>query len=169
MSRQQGATLAVALIFLFLITLLGVSAIQVTSMQEKMSSNLQDKEFSFNAAESALAAGEKWVLDLTREPTTFTLCSPYPCVQETYINITLGTQTESWWQSHSASYSTPLDNITTSPRYIIEFLQFVADSPVLGDSSVKSKGTFYYKITARGTGSSDNSVSVLQTTIGRRF
>jgi len=169
MRMLQGATLAVTLILLFLMTLLGVSAIQVTQMQEKMSSNMQDKELSFNAAESALAAGEAWIINLTREPSVVTVCSPYPCVQEPYQNLIFTTQTNSWWQSHSAAYSSQLDNVASSPRYIIEFLEYVPDSPVLGDSSIKGKGTFYYQITTRGSGSSDNSVSILQTTVGRRY
>lgn len=169
MKTQLGATLAITLILLFLVTLLGVSAMQVTQMEEKMSANLQDKELSFNAAESGLAAGEAWIMALSRQPTLQVTCSPYPCVQEAYQNLNFSGQTSTWWQTNSAAYSSPLDNVTTSPRYVIEFLQFVPDAPIVGDSSVKSSGVFYYQITTRGTGSSDDSVSLLQSTIGRRF
>ncbi|RUQ89034.1 pilus assembly PilX family protein [Legionella septentrionalis] len=169
MKKQSGATLAITLILLFLVTLLGITAMQVTHMQEKMSANLQDKELSFNAAESALAAGEAWILGLTRQPSVQTTCSLFPCVQENYQDIIFKDQSVSWWQENSAAYASPLDNIATPPRYFIEFLQFVPDSPTVGSSSAKSTGTFYYQITTRGTGASDNSVSILQSTVGRRF
>ena len=169
MIRQQGATLAVTLLLLFIVTLLGVSSIQITHMQEKMSANLHDKELSFNAAKSALAAGEAWILSLSRLPTVEVTCSSYPCVQETFQNFTLSTQSASWWQSHSAVYTSTLDNVTTSPRYIIEFLQYVPDTPVIGDSSIKGAGVYYYQITSYGTGSTDNAISILQTTMARRF
>ncbi|KTD21679.1 pilus assembly PilX family protein [Legionella londiniensis] len=169
MKQQFGATLAVTLILLFVITLLGVSAMQVTHMEEKMSANLQDKELSFNAAETALTAGEAWLLSLSKQPSVQASCSAFPCVREPYQNLDFTTQTSTWWQSNSAAYGSELDNIATPPRYIVEFLQYVPDSPEVGDSSKKSQGVFYYQITARGTGATDNAVSILQTTIGRRF
>ncbi|GGI79643.1 pilus assembly PilX family protein [Legionella impletisoli] len=168
-TKQQGATLAVTLILLFVVSLLGVSAMHVTQMQEKMSSNLQDKELSFNAAESALMAGEEWLLGLTTQPPVVTTCSSFPCVQTVFQNTDITTQDSSWWVSNAAAYNNNLENINTSPRYIIEFLEFIPDSQVIGDSSIKSTGVFYYQITARGTGASDDSVSILQTTLGRRF
>lgn len=166
---QVGATLAVTLLILFVITLLGVSAIQVTQMQEKMSSNLQDKELSFNAAESALAAGEAWIIGLVKQPSEVKTCTVYPCVQEAYQDFIIEEQTASWWSANSAAHTTSFTNIATPPRYVIEYLQFIPDAPVVGDSSVKSAGVFYYQVTARGTGTSDNSVTVLQSTVGRRF
>ncbi|WP_133126915.1 pilus assembly PilX family protein [Legionella nagasakiensis] len=169
MKKHSGATLAVTLLLLFVVSLLGISTMQVTQFQEKMASNLQDKELSFNAAESALAAGEAWVLSLSQEPPVLATCSPFPCAQETYQNINFSAQSSAWWEANSAAYPSQLNNIASPPRYIVEFLQFVPDSPELGDSSKKSTGTFYYQITARGTGSSDTAVSILQTTIGRRF
>lgn len=169
MRTYSGATLAVTLLLLFVVSLLGISAMQVSNFQEKMSSNLQDKELSFNAAESALAAGEAWILSLSQQPPVLATCSPFPCVQETYQNLDFSTQSSNWWQTNSAVYASQLHSLASPPRYIIEFLQFVPDSPEVGDSSKKSTGTFYYKITARGTGSSNNAVSILQTTIGRRF
>jgi len=168
MRTQRGATLAVTLLMLLVITLLGISTIQVTNMQEKMTANLQDKELSFRAAESALAAGETWLLAQTTVPLPKTTCSAYPCVQEEYDNLNIAGQTLSWWQGHSAPYTAGLQNILTAPRYFVEFLQFVPDSPVLGTATASS-GVYYYQITARGTGSTDDSVSILQTTIARRF
>ena len=169
MMKQTGATLAITLILLFLVTLLGISSLQVTHLEEKMSSNLQDKELSFNAAESALSAGEAWIISQTTIPYEQSSCTSFPCVHSEYQNVDFSTQTSSWWTTNSATYSNTLTNINTPPRYIIEFLTFVPDTPEVGNSTQKSKGVYYYQVTARGTGSSDNAVTILQSTVARRF
>ncbi|MFC3907875.1 PilX N-terminal domain-containing pilus assembly protein [Legionella dresdenensis] len=169
MKTMQGATLATTLLLLFVITLIGVTAIQVTHMQEKMTANLQDKELSFRAAESALSAGEDWIVSLQQEPTLYEQCPEFPCVQNLFINFDYAGQSASWWQANSAAFNGALKNIAAPPRYIIEFLQFVPDSPVVGSSSSKSTGVYYYQVTARGTGATDDAVTILQTTTARRF
>lgn len=167
MKKQYGATLAVALILLLVLTILGIGSVQVSHMQEKMSVNLQDKEVSFRAAESALHAGEDWLLTQTKLPVIYSTCQAFPCVRQLY-NINLYSQTASWWASNSAAYSNQLRNVTTAPRYIIEYIQFVPDSPVVG-SATFGTGVHYYRITSRGSGANDESVTYLQTTVARRF
>jgi len=167
-NQSKGATLAITLLILFIITLIGVSSIRVTLMQEKMSTNLQDKELSFNAAETGLAAGESWLLSQSIQPAVYVQCSVYPCVVEVYDSTNLDEQSNSWWSSNSAEYGSDLDNVATRPRYIIEFLQFVPDTPEIGNSNAQN-GVFYYQITARGTGSSNDSASTIQATVARRF
>lgn len=169
MSTQRGATLAVALILLLIITLIGVSAMQVTQLEEKMSANFQDKLLSFSAAESALKAGEKFILDQTSEPTTYATCPSLPCVHDRYVDLDYTTQSDTWWQANAAAYGVNLPDIASQPRYVIEFVQFVADSPIVGSSSVKSTGVYYYQITAKGTGATNSANTILQTTVARRF
>lgn len=168
MELQRGATLAVALILLLVVTLLGMSAVQMTQMQEKMSANLEDKTLAFNAAESAVVAGEKWLLGLSSEPAIQTTCASLPCVHEPY-SLDFATQTNAWWNANAASYSTALKNIATPGRYLVEYLQYVPDSPVVGNASTVNRGVYYYQVTARGTGATDNAVSIIQTTVARRF
>lgn len=168
MKKQRGATLAITLLMLLIVTLLAISSIQVTQMQEKMSANLQDKELSFHAAESALAAGEDWILNQPSEPPVTSSCSAYPCVITFMNNTDFSTQSASWWQNNSAPYSSTLGNIASSPRFIIEFTQYVPDTPAIG-SLTASGGVNYYQVTARGTGGTDEAVTILQTTVARRF
>ncbi len=51
---QQGVTLFVALIMLVIISLLGVTALKNASIEEQMSSNLYQKNITFQASESAV-------------------------------------------------------------------------------------------------------------------
>ena len=52
--RQRGVALVVALILLVVITLVGLAAVRGTIMQQKMASNLFDRQIAFQSAEAAL-------------------------------------------------------------------------------------------------------------------
>ena len=55
-AHQSGAVLIISLIMLLLLTLIGTTSMQSTSLEEKMAGNMRDKNLAFQAAESALAA-----------------------------------------------------------------------------------------------------------------
>ncbi len=57
-ASQRGAALVVSLILLLVVTLIGISGMQSTVLQEKMSGNFKDKNSAFQAAEAALREGE---------------------------------------------------------------------------------------------------------------
>ena len=52
--RQSGAVLVVALLFLMIITMLGVTSLQSTTAEERMAGNARDQNNSLQAAEAAL-------------------------------------------------------------------------------------------------------------------
>lgn len=56
--RQRGATLAVVLILLLVMTLVALASLRGTLMQERMASSVLDRSRSFQAAEAALREGE---------------------------------------------------------------------------------------------------------------
>lgn len=62
-SAQRGAVLVVALIMLLLLTIIGLSSMRGTSLQEGMASNLRESSLSYQSAEAALRAGEQQVRD----------------------------------------------------------------------------------------------------------
>jgi len=64
---QQGAVLIVSLILLLILTLVGVSGMKMTSLEERMSGNYKDHEMAFQAAEAALVEAENFLenTDLT--------------------------------------------------------------------------------------------------------
>lgn len=55
---QQGAVLVVALIMLLLLTIIGISSMRSTTMQERMAGNLRDESHALQAAEAAMRQGE---------------------------------------------------------------------------------------------------------------
>jgi type IV pilus assembly protein PilX len=60
-SSQNGSALIVSLVMLLLISLIGVGSMQSTILQERMASNLQDRNIAFQASERALRVGENWL------------------------------------------------------------------------------------------------------------
>lgn len=169
MKQERGAVLAVSLMILLIITILGVSTIQVTHMQEKMSGHYQDKLLSFTAAETALRAGENWLMSIETLPPISSTCSTHPCVQELDGTIDLTTQSDSWWTANSAAYGADLADVSSQPRYRVELIRFIPDSPKIGTSSMKSNGVYFYQITSRAKGASNTSLTMLQSTISRRY
>lgn len=61
MQRQQGAVLIVSLLLLLIMTLLGVSAMQTTTLQERMAGNTRDRAVALQASEYALRDAEVFI------------------------------------------------------------------------------------------------------------
>lgn len=59
--RQHGAVLVVSLVILLVLTLLGISSMQGSGLQEKMAGNLHDMNIAFQRAEGALREAESFL------------------------------------------------------------------------------------------------------------
>ncbi|GAB4223810.1 MAG: hypothetical protein Tsb005_19860 [Gammaproteobacteria bacterium] len=164
---QQGATLAVALVILLLMSLIGSAAIKTTTLEEKMAHNMQNKDVAFQAAEAALIEAETWIANITSEPSTVTVCSAQPCILTFDSTRYLDEKDANWWASNSSQTSNTLAQVASQPRYVIEFLRFVADNPTIGHGI--PSGMYYYRVTARGTGLTDDAVVIIQTSVAKRF
>jgi len=57
--KQSGVVLIISLIILLLLTIIGVTAMQVTGLEEKMAGNHKDKNVAFQATEAALRDSEQ--------------------------------------------------------------------------------------------------------------
>jgi len=65
--NQKGAALIITLMLLVIMTILGVSAVTTTTMEEKMSGATINKHVSFQAAEAAMRAAEVIVNTLSQD------------------------------------------------------------------------------------------------------
>jgi type IV pilus assembly protein PilX len=61
--HQSGAILIIALIMLLLLTIIGVTSMQTTTLEEKMAGNMHEYHLAFQAAEAALREGEEFLED----------------------------------------------------------------------------------------------------------
>lgn len=155
--RQNGAVLIVALIMMVLLTIIGVTGTNVTSLEEKMAGNMRDRNLAFQAAESALQAGEIWLSN-----NTFT-CNKQSgrYIPRNKTNCNVGTVTEEVWEGigwdnqDSVLYAGDLSNLSANPRYIIEDLGCLP-------APAACPGKHNYRITARATGGTADTVVLLQ-------
>lgn len=182
-TRQHGMALIVSLILLLALTLLGLAAMQNTSLEERMAGNLRAENVAFQASESALRAGEIWVgaVALTTQPVTTTttpgsgqvwaLDAPNP---NGGTNLTWWLESDAgWWTANGVAYTNALrytaaDSLALPPRYVIEQAGFVTDSSVLGQQQDYS-GRWFYQVTSRGVDAGGRGEVMLRSTFARRF
>lgn len=170
---QRGMTLVIVLIFLMLLTMLGIAAMSTTTLQEKMAGNLKDQTIAFQSAESAARFAEAQLRSKFEFPDLATGSSNAAVDVWPYSTTTdYGTVATSWWSSNAEEYGAigtdDIRQAATDPRYIIQYR-----APVQEDLSGESMGIVYiphaFNIYAHGTGQTLNARSVVQTTYIRRF
>lgn len=185
--KQRGAVLFVALIFLVILTLLGVSNMQVGIMEERMTGSFRDRNnLAFESAELALREAESYLNGVAVGPFNNTVRGMHPAFENGSTSGFWRARTPScpgvgavtafnWSQTGNndrcSSVQLPvakmLPGTVEAPKYVIEEL---ADVPKPG-SSVKAgtalDSTKVYRITARGVGGQASSVIILQSTFKR--
>lgn len=72
-NKQRGAILVIALFMLLLLTVIGLSSMRGTMLQENMAGNLRDSSLALQAAEAALRKGEELVTKKFNDNTLSTL------------------------------------------------------------------------------------------------
>lgn len=182
---QTGAILVVSLILLTVMTLIGITAMQTTILQEKMAGNSRDWNLAFEAAEAGNRKGENWLSGRT--------AMPAPCISNSLSctwNAANGatalfsaTQATSYidhalWQN-ARNYDdpnlwpsgtpVPLAGVATPPKFVVEFTGHQRDSQNLGQQQDLSNSRSLYRITARGTGGTDTAEAFVQTNFAKRF
>lgn len=165
MQNQRGAALIMALVFLVILTILGVTAMSGASLEEKMAGNLKEQTVAFEAAETAVAAGEAALAALNEPP------RPLPAG---WFDVTSGTpvwKTHNWKTDPSVSYS-GLNYVNTQPKFIVEETARVLNGSLrltTDYSATTRAGKVYYRITGRGTGGTDAAQSVVQSVYAKQF
>lgn len=164
--RQEGAVLFISLIMLLAMTLIGVTGMQGTIMEEKMAGNSLDINRSFQATEAALREAESYLQSATLPTFDGTTTGLY---QPTDAGTTPLWEQNIWNASSARTYSGTFSGMTlaSAPMYIIEELAPVPDptGSIAADEPLPDAGI--YRVTARGTGGSDKSITILQATYKR--
>lgn len=151
-SRQQGATLAVALIFLVILTLLGLTAMSVTTMEERMSGNTRDHNLAFQGAETALRDAEGYLIG--KDFYAFDAsCTNGLCAQGSAPDWTLAA-TWAGTQVHVSSSS--ITGLSATPRYFTEYAGQVKCAACAGGWGSA------YRITTRSLGGNSNTQVFLE-------
>jgi len=155
--QQTGITLIICMIVLLVITLMGLSSIRDTSMEERMAGNLRNRNLAFQAAESALREAEVLVAgELLNFNGTNGLYQP--------LSPIWGTHAGSWGiPSAVRTFSGSLSGVASQPVYIIEELEPAEPSSSAAAGQAQNVGNGgKFRITARAVGSTDTAVVILQ-------
>ncbi len=163
-NRQHGVVLVVALIMLLLMTILGLSSMQTTTLEEKMAGAIRDKQIAFQAAEVALREGEDFLTaaSLPSFNDTGGLYSSDGTAGNQWMSVSWSAATDAACNCKSAVGNVGAN--VPAPRYILEELpagSLPSGSLVVGFSA-GAQATMY-QVTARGVGKGGG-VAVLQST-----
>lgn len=165
---QCGSALVVGMIFLLVMTMLGVTAMQTTSLEERMAGNMRDRGISMQAAELALRAGDA---DAIKAPTTGTGLFDYlatPAPDEVTAANWIGDNVRPWNSglkkvSTNTTANAPFPGVAADPQYWLE------KRPNRTEGGSYEAGVApvveVYEITARSTGASGNAAVVLRSTV----
>ena len=160
--QERGATLVVALIMLVLIAIVGIGAMQSTTLQERMAGNLRDQNMAFQASEAGLREREDWLESQTEKPSTSAWLRP-----RQDLNLNTPFPFGATALEYGTAGSIDLDGVESDPEVVMEELEFVPDSLVKGYDP--GKGRDFYRVLSSGSGQTANSESVLETTYAKRF
>ena len=62
LNNQRGVVLVAGLLILVILSLLGITTMQTSTIEEKMTSNMSQRQLAFQAAEAALRQDRKSVV-----------------------------------------------------------------------------------------------------------
>lgn len=177
--QQQGAILVFCLIFLTVLTMMGVSGMESTTLEERMSANMVDKERAFNAADTALQAAEAWLITQDTQPITSTDGSTTVWGEDDPDALLDTTDGMYWWEHANVNGTWWTTNgdapanvpvVATQPRYLIEEYKTVdtGQSIAIGGGETTVPRIFH-RITAAGWGIANTTSAVVQATFVQTY
>lgn len=153
-ANQQGMTMVISTVFLVILTVIGLSAMNVSNLELKMSGNAQDSYRAFNSAESVRVDAEESVKEIAKDmqgnPANFPDTNGY-------YNLTQGEKPNPG--VNSAAFWTVASN-KTPDGYVVEFLgeQTVTLDEKRGTADTEKMNVF--RITALGKGQNGNTAAL---------
>lgn len=177
LNKQKGVVLIMAMVILFAMTLIGITSMNTTSLEERIASNYRDKQIAFQAAEAALRQGERDAKNPTN--TSFDvnqydkscpdgLCDcgdkSVTCLTYWTDNLAAPISDVAWNTSAThRTYSTTLSGVTTPAKYIIEFMGYIC--PTSASCTAGAGDPKMFRVTALATGRTNSSKVMLQSTL----
>ena len=162
-NQQKGAVLIISLILLLLLTLIGASAIQTSTLEEKMAGNMRDQNIAFQSAEAGLRQGEQQVTGVLP---VFTLSGNGVGSTGRYkLDGAILPDPRGFWVGLDWSNVNKVATYNGNGYIIEELPSTESDCLSTGDSLVASsafQAVRWYRITARGVGASGNAEVIVQ-------
>jgi type IV pilus assembly protein PilX len=166
--RQSGIVLVTAMLFLVILTMIGLSLFRSSGLMDRISANTRDKERAFESAQAALQYGEWWLKTNQPGMTTSACSSIVSGNVSTNVHVCqnpLGIPTTLAWPN-GFSY-TPLGmNVNTAGGLNGNDVNYLSlPGFYLEYEGTVTNGTGYaYRVTAYGSGGNVNTASVVRST-----
>jgi len=168
--RQRGIALVTSLIFLAILTIVGVTAARMASLEERMAGNMRDRDIALRAAEMGLRDAERDIMNaVPGYARNISGCVGFVanCGASTGTDVDdgrcyngSGGYTPPIWQTANImtaapsvpygrfTHATAIAGLSAQPRYLIECMP-------------KSDGT-YYRIVVRAQGAKPGTAVMLE-------
>lgn len=172
LSRQTGVALFISLVLLLVLTIIGVSAVQTTSLEERMARNSRDRLMAFQAAESALRDAETFIETVVTTASFSDTGTNGLWTIAPFATTARWEQPGIWAGGLSVVAPSAVQGVASQPRYLIEHVAtlireenaYQIDDPYTGSASDRIE---IFRVTARGVGGTQNARVLLQSTYGR--
>lgn len=163
--RQSGTALVVAMLFLVILGMLGVTTMTATTLEERMAGNTRDRDVAMQAAEAALRDAER---DLTAPPGGRTVtvpmfvpaCTGALCTEGAPVLTNIGDTSKSAFLGQFTGELAMMQGPAVQPRYIIELLNTLPPQVPVPPAGQQVRD---FRITAKGFGRNTDTVVILQT------
>lgn len=167
-ARQGGAVLVVGLIFLAVLSLLGVAAHSIGTQEERMSGNTRERVRAFQGAEASLRDCESLLqFDVAALPTFNGTGGAYTAAAADQPQVY---ETVNWKNDSAARVlaNAPVEGVALQPRCIVEEVGDIERRVSDGRGGPGLRETMkVYRITATGFGASTATASTVQITFVR--
>ncbi|MDH5470492.1 MAG: PilX N-terminal domain-containing pilus assembly protein [Gammaproteobacteria bacterium] len=169
---QRGAILVVSLMLLLVLTIIGVSSMQGTALEESMSYATRDRTIALQSAEAGLREAEAWI-EAVASPAALTGSNGLYRRADTipYYNTPA-----TWLDANTSNYVTATAPTgSSSAKYIVKELGLVSGTQgsmnLTGYGENKGSGDVTtFQVTSRGTGGAATGAEViLRSNYGRQF
>ena len=186
--NQRGATLIMALVMLLIMSVIAISNMQTSTLQERMAGNTRQKSVSKYAAESALKIAEQWleasvtgrakmkIFDGNNGLYSAVSVTPFMATYPSADDIAYLNNAKNWQDISAYKGTTDIidpEIVSRQPQYIIEYIgrdfrgsgnQVIATDDLSNSSFNDFTRPFYFRITAVGWGKDERIYTVLEST-----
>ncbi len=152
-TAQNGSALIVSLVILLVMTIIGITGMKTTVLEEKMANNFRDKDVAFQAAESALRVVEMISKNISGHTGMTVNCANGLC----YVSPD-GHKAAEIEEQFAAGHAVPINlnipDVSQQPQYLVDGVK----SWVPGGAGWK----YMYRITVQATGNLSSTQSELR-------
>jgi type IV pilus assembly protein PilX len=165
--RQSGTALVVAMLFLVILGMLGVTTMTATTLEERMAGNTRDRDIAMQAAEAALRDAEHDISNTV--PTNgrvvsvaifVAACTGGLCTEGAPVLTNVDDTAKSAFLGQFTGELAMMQGPAVQPRYIIELLNTLPPQVPVPPAGQQVRD---FRITAKGFGRNTNTIVILQT------